>query len=265
MQGSDNRTFRLGDELAVRLPSHARYAAQVEKEQAWLPRLAPGLPLPVPAPVALGEPDAGYPWRWSVNRWLAGEPALSAEIADLTRFARSLAAFLDALQRLDAAGGPTAGQHSFWRGGPLATYDRETQRAIAVLQDRVDARGAAEVWRAAMAAAWAGPPAWVHGDVAAGNLLVRDGRLAAVIDFGCCAVGDPACDLVIAWTMLAGESREAFRAGLPLDAGCWARGRGWALWKALIMLAKAPRVDLASANQVERIIADVIADHRAAG
>ncbi len=258
-QGWDNRTFRLGEAMAVRLPSHRRYVAAIEKEHAWLPRLSPHLPLPIPAPLAIGTPGDGYPWPWSVNRWLEGEPAAVAPIGDRQRFAADLAAFLAALQRIDATDGPPAGRHSFWRGGPLVTYDAETREAIAALGDRIDAAAAAEVWDAALAAAWAGPPVWAHGDIAPGNLLVREGRLSAVIDFGQACVGDPACDLAIAWTFFAGEDRTAFHAGLPLDAATWARARGWCLWKALIVFAGLS-ANPAGAEECQRIIGDVIAD-----
>jgi aminoglycoside phosphotransferase (APT) family kinase protein len=237
--GWDNRSFRLGETMLARLPSAERYAPQVEKEQRWLPILAPQLPLPVPAPLAVGAPGEGYPWGWSVLRWIEGDTAAAAAPpADLTGFARDLADFLAALHRVDAGAGPPAGPHSFWRGGLLATYDAETRAAIATLGDRIDGAAATAMWEAALAAPWTSPPVWVHGDVAPGNLLVREGRLAAVIDFGCCAVGDPACDLVIAWTFLDAPARAAFRAALQLDAACWTRAKGWALWKALIVLAR---------------------------
>ena len=238
-QGWDNRTFRLGEALSVRLPSAARYVAQVEKEQKWLPRLAPHLPLPIPAPVAIGAPGEGYPWPWSINRWLEGEPG-APDIVDLTALARDIGSFLAALQAIDAGDGPAAGPHSFWRGGPLATYDADTRTAIAKLGSQIDGGAATGVWDAALATTWDKPPVWAHGDVAVNNLLLRGGRLSAVIDFGCCAVGDPACDLVLAWTLFEGESRAAFRASLPTDDATWARGRGWALWKSLILAARAP-------------------------
>ncbi len=238
--GHDNRSFRLGETMIARLPSHERYAAQAEKEQRWLPYLAARLPLPIPTPLVIGAPGERYPWRWQVLRWIEGDTAAAAPVADLTRFALDLAGFLAALQRIDATGGPAAGPHSFWRGGSLATYDAETRAAIAALGERIDAAAATAMWEAALAATWNGPPVWVHGDVAPGNLLVRGGRLAAVIDFGCSAVGDPACDLVIAWTYLDAPARAAFRDALPLDDATWTRAAGWALWKALIVLAHGP-------------------------
>lgn len=256
--GWDNRTFRLGADMSVRLPSAAAYAAQVNKEQRWLPRLAPFLPLPIPVPLAMGRPAEGYPWPWSVYRWLDGKPAAVGRITDLRQCATALAEFLVALQRIDPSGGPPPGSHNFFRGGPLTVYDGETRRAIAALAGTIDAAAATAVWEAALAATWRGAPVWVHGDVAAGNLLVEGGRLSAVIDFGCSAVGDPACDLAIAWTLFAGGSREAFRAALPLDAATWARGRGWTLWKALITLAD-PRTP--DADESRRVLAAVLADH----
>jgi aminoglycoside phosphotransferase (APT) family kinase protein len=258
--GWDNRTFHLGEAMTVRLPSAAHYAAQAEKEQRWLPRLAPHLPLPIPAPVAMGAPAEGYPWPWSVYGWIEGETAAVGPIDDPRQFGEALGAFLAALQGTDAADGPAAGPHNFWRGGPLSTYDAETRTAIAALGGRIDARAVTAVWEAALAAAWDGPPVWVHGDVSAGNLLVQDGRLSAVIDFGCCGVGDPACDLAIAWTFLEGEGHAAFRAALPLDAGTWARGRGWTLWKALILWAGLAS-NLVGVEQAGRIVDDLVAEH----
>lgn len=234
--GWDNRTFRLGDDKLVRLPSRARYVAQVAKERRWLPVLAPMLPLPIPAPVALGKPGAGYPWPWSVYRWLDGTSASDSDVVDMDGVARALAGFLRALHAIAARGGPAPGEHNFFRGGPLRTYDGEVRRAITALAGGIDGAAATAVWERALASAWREPGVWVHGDVAAGNLLVVDGQLAAVIDFGSCAVGDPACDLTIAWTFLRGSARKGFCDSLRLDDDTWRRARGWALWKALITL-----------------------------
>ena len=232
--GHDHRTFRLGDELSVRLPSAEGYAQQVAKEQRWLPVLAPRLPLAIPQPVAHGAPGDGYPFEWSVYRWLEGEPAMAGTIADPVGLAVELAGFLRALGAADAAGGPPPGPHNFHRGGPVAFYEAESLRAIETLGDRIPREAVLSVWEDAVASSWAGDAVWFHGDVAEGNLLLRDGRLAAVIDFGTSGVGDPACDTVIAWTLLRGRARAAFREALGADDATWARGRGWALWKALI-------------------------------
>ena len=206
--GVDNRTFRLGERMTVRLPSADGYALQVDKEQRWLPILAPQLPLPIPTPVARGAPGEGYPHAWSVHRWLDGEVASEPGIEDLTAFATALAGFLVALRRVDATGGPAPGPHNFFRGGPLETYAVETVDSIDALGGEIAGDAARRVWDDALAAAWEDDPVWFHGDVAEGNLLLRGGRLAAVIDFGTCGVGDPACDVVIAWTLLSGPSRD---------------------------------------------------------
>lgn len=227
--GWDNRTFRLGPEMLVRLPSAAEYALAVDKEHRWLPALAARLPLPIPVPLAKGKPDAGYPYPWSIYRWLDGEPASGAGV----RFALDLADFLAALQSVDAADGPQPGIHNWFRGGTLRTFDKEVERALAELDGQVDAGLVREIWAGAIDARWDGVDRWFHGDIAPGNLLLADGQLAAVIDFGTCGVGDPACDLAIAWTLLTADSRPAFRERLSVDDATWARGRGWALWKTL--------------------------------
>jgi aminoglycoside phosphotransferase (APT) family kinase protein len=270
--GWDNMTFRLGEEMSVRLPSAERYAAQVDKEHRWLPILARQLPVAIPEPLARGLPAPGFPRPWSVYRWLKGQPATAERITNLVEFATDLAGFLAALHRIDPSGGPPPGTHNFFRGGPLATYDAETRNAIAALGSRIDTDGAQEVWEAALRASWTGSPVWVHGDVGASNVLVDRGRLSAVIDFGGLAVGDPACDVTIAWTFFSGPSRKAFRDGLPVDGATWARGRGWALWKAVITLAEAARADDGDAEaaglrfgwrwSARQVIEAVLADHR---
>ncbi len=259
--GWDNRNFRLGEDMSVRLPSAECYSGQVEKEQRWLRRLAPLLPLSIPVPLSMGVPADGYPWHWSVYRWLEGESATIERIDDLHRFATTLARFLAALQQIDPAGGPPPGQHNFFRGGPLAIYDAETRDAIAALHGKIDSDAVTAVWEAALKATWHGTPVWLHGDLSASNLLVKRGRLSAVIDFGCSGVGDPACDLTIAWTLFSGKSREAFRAALPVDEGAWARGRGWALWKGLITLAEHVNTNPLEAGKARRVIDEVLAGH----
>lgn len=234
-QGWDNRIFHLGDDMVVRMPSDAAYAPQVEREQRWLPVLARGLPVDIPSPVAMGLPGRDYPWNWSIYRLIDGEPATGR--IDLEALARDLAQFLLALHRIDAREGPMPGSHNFHRGAPLTHYDGEARAAIRALGERIDARKATEAWETAIASAWARPAVWVHGDIAPCNLLLRDGRLGAVIDFGNLAAGDPACDLAFAWTVLSGASRTAFRRALDFDEGTWQRARGWVLWKALIVAA----------------------------
>jgi len=227
--GWDNQTFRLGQRLSVRLPTAREYALAVDKEHRWLPILAPRVPLPIPVPMARGVPADGYGFHWSVYEWIDGEPARIDGIGDLTRFADGLASFLVALQRVDPTGGPQPDLHNWFRGGPLQIYDPQIRRAIAVLDRRIPRDIVTEIWRSALTAAWDGRSVWFHGDVAPGNLLVRDGVLAAVIDFGTCGVGDPACDLMPAWNLFSASARETFREAAVADDATWARARGWAM------------------------------------
>lgn len=258
--GWDNRSFRLGDALVARLPSRAEYATQVAIEQQWLPRLAPTMPLPIPDPIALGQPAVDYPWSWSVRRWIDGVDAAKAPPADLCHLARDLALFLRALQAIDAAGGPAPGARNFHRGGSLAVYDGQTRQALLALEGQVDRLAATKLWDAALASRWTDSPLWVHGDIAAGNLLLRDDALCAVIDFGGMAIGDPACDLSIAWTLLDEAARAVFREILAPDAETWARGRGWALWKALIVLAGLCGTDPSGAETSRRVVGALLSD-----
>ncbi|WP_037084109.1 aminoglycoside phosphotransferase family protein [Neorhizobium vignae] len=256
-----NRTFHLGDTMSVRLPSAERYVAQVEKEHRVLPALAPQLPLPIPVPLGLGRPGEGYPWPWSVYRWIEGERSGLQSIANLTEFAEDLADFLLALWKIDAADGPPAGQHNFYRGGALEVYDAETRRSIDTLSSEIDVPLITEIWERALASTWENRPVWVHGDVADGNLLVRDGRLSAVIDFGSSGTGDPACDLVIAWTLFDAPAARAFRDRVGLDARTWERARGWCLWKALITVAGEPGTNPLVKEEHRTWIDRIVVDH----
>jgi len=260
--GWDNRTFHLGKNMTVRLPSAADYELQVEKEHQWLPKLARALPLSIPIPIVMGEPEYGYLWKWSVYRWLEGETAASAKIADLSEFAIDLAGFLNAFHRIDATGGPPAGLHSFFRGGSLSVYDNEARHSITALKNKINATLATEIWEAALSTSWKNSPVWVHGDISAGNLLVKKGKLCAVIDFGQLAIGDPACDLAINWTFFHGKSREAFQETLFLDKETWARARGWTLWKALLVAAGFTDPNNSESKQCWHVIDDVITDHQ---
>jgi aminoglycoside phosphotransferase (APT) family kinase protein len=231
--GWDNRAFRLGHELVVRLPSSAHYASQPAMEHRWLPVLAPRLPLEIPRPAALGQPGCGYPWPWIVHEWIEGD-VVSARDAAL---GRELGAFLSTMHRVDAAGGPQPGARNFQRGADVSVYGGEVRRAMVILEGRVDELAVEALWTKAAQNRWSREPVWVHGDIAPGNLIERAGRLAGVIDFGNLAIGDPACDLAVAWTWLDGDARRDFRAALDLDEATWVRGRAWALWKALVVAA----------------------------
>jgi aminoglycoside phosphotransferase (APT) family kinase protein len=259
MDGWDNWTFHLGDRMKVRLPSAEGYAEQAAKESHWLPRLAPQLPAEVPMPLAVGDPDESFPWMWSVYQWIDGEPVTRG--IDRLALARDVAGFLNALQAIDPAGGPPPAQHSFLRGAdPMEAYGAEARRFVDALEGVIDTKAAHAVLDVA-AESRVATPVWVHGDIAVGNLLVREGRLSAVIDFGCSAVGDPSCDLVLAWVFLEGESRAAFRSLVTVDEASWARGRAWALWKAALLASTGQTTHPEERAPLD-VIAAVIADHR---
>jgi len=262
--GTDNAIYRLGDDLAVRLPRIPWATEQVDKEHWWLPKLAPLLPLAIPVPLAKGIPGEGYPWHWSVYRWLEGENATIERIADPRQAATELAQFIAALQRIDPTGGPPPGPHNSSRGVPLAMRDPQTRAAIATLHGMLDADAVTAAWEAALQApAWRGPPVWIHGDLQSGNLLAQQGRLSAVIDFGCLGVGDPACDLIVAWNFLSDETRDVFRSALGVDDATWARGRGWALSVGLIALPYYQSTNPVLARFSRHTIDEVLADHNA--
>jgi len=248
--------------MVVRLPSAREYSAQVEKENRWLPRLAPLLPLEIPRPLAIGDPSVEYPLKWGVYRWIEGQTATAERINDMCDVAARLAGFLIALHRIDTAGGPAPGAHNFHRGGSLAVYDAEARGAITLLGGDIDVARARRTWETALESKWIKAPVWVHGDIAPGNLLLVDGRLNAVIDFGSMAIGDPACDLSIAWTLFRGESRHLFRQTLGLHEQIWARGRAWTLWKALIVAAKLAQTNAIEMQRPLEVIEEVLAEYR---
>lgn len=260
-QGCHNRTFRLGERWTLRFPRDASDVELLEVELRCLPRLAPSLPFEVPVPVATGRPGPGFPRVWSVANWIEGDDAHAARVADGRAVAVDLARFLGALRAVEAGNGPRPGSRNGWRGGPLHTYDHETRAALAALSGRVDTHRASQIWDAALASTWSRPPVWVHGDIAATNLVVAQGRLRGVLDFGSLSVGDPACDLTIAWTLFDGESRTAFVKEVGLDGETWARARGWALWKALIVVAGHVRTDRRIVATSERTLLRVLESH----
>ncbi|MFS6999125.1 aminoglycoside phosphotransferase family protein [Carnobacterium maltaromaticum] len=249
--GHDNRTFHLGDDLTIRLPSGKEYEPQIQKEAKWLPVLAQPLSLPITAPVAKGKPTPEYPLAWSINRWLVGETVTHTNV-DLQKFAIELARFLKELEAINAENGPQAGAHNFYRGGDLAVYIEEFEQALTQLPAGPQRNHYQDIWTTALATKWEKKPVWVHGDIAVGNLLVNDGHLSGVIDFGILGTGDPACDLVMAWTFFDSKSRKAFKEEMGLDDTTWQRGKAWALWKALITpddaVSKKVLVDMLAAD-----------------
>jgi aminoglycoside phosphotransferase (APT) family kinase protein len=261
--GTSHTLYRLGDERVVRLPRTPSAYEQVDKEQRWLPRIAPFLPLSIPYPLAAGTPGEGYPWHWSVYPWLVGKDASITPVADAHQTAVALAEFLLALHQIDPMDGPSPGKHNFFRGEPLAMRDGETRAAIASLHAKFDTDLVVEVWKCSLEApAWGDPPCWIHGDLIPTNLLIHDGRLSAVIDFGGLGVGDPACDLLVAWTFLSAEAREVFRSALAVDDATWARGRGWALSFGLIAFEYYQESNLILSRIAKRSIEEVLAEYK---
>jgi aminoglycoside phosphotransferase (APT) family kinase protein len=222
--GTVNVIYRLGEEMAVRLPRRRGSEVEDDLEMRWLPALAPQLPVEIPVPVARGRPGAGYPWYWSIHTWVEGEtPAGQVPYEEL-------AAFVVALRRIDPTGAP---EPAYGRGEPLPSRDEPVRAAL----ERVDAPGALELWEEAKdAPEWAGERVWLHADIDARNVLVCDGRLTGVIDWGGMGVGDPAVDVMVAWKLVAPEERKAFREALGSDDATWLRAKGWALSQALIAL-----------------------------
>lgn len=260
--GTDHVIFRLGDELSVRLPKIGWAAAQGEKEDRWLPRLAPHLlPVEVPVPLALGRPAEGYPFRWSVAPWLEGENPTPDGSIDLRRLAVDLAAFVLALQRIEVGGAPQPrpGQ----RGGRLASADASTRAPAEQMRGKADVDALLAVWDAGLhAPGWGGRRVWVHGDLMEGNLLVGDGRLRGVIDWGGLVAGDPAVELMVAWSFFDAESRAVYRDALGfVDDAMWLRGRAWATSAAIQALpyyrSTNPDIVARSWRTVEEVLADL--------
>jgi len=256
--GTVNAMYRLGDDMVVRLPLVQGGAGDVSMEQEWLPRLAAHLPTRIPELLGAGKPAQGYPWPWSVYRWLAGEHPEAGALSEPVLLAGDLAAFVAAMRSITLPAAPEA-----HRGGPVASLDAETRAAIEELrgipQEDVDCDAAAAVWEEALRAPdWDGPPVWLHADLMPGNLLVDGGRLASVIDFGCTGLGDPACDLFPAWNLLPRDAREVFREALAVDDSAWIRGRGRTLSQALIALPYYRRTNPAMAHNARHVIRTVL-------
>jgi aminoglycoside phosphotransferase (APT) family kinase protein len=237
-EGWDNRLFRLGDDLAVRVPRRAASAALIEREQRWLPHLSPRLPVPVPVPVRIGRPGSGFPWPWSVVPWFTGACALTAPPQDRAPMVAALRRFLRALHQP----APDDAPRNPWRGVPLTARAERLREHVQQLDGLVDGRAVLDLWeRVVSAPPWAGPPLWIHGDLHPGNLLVSGGTLSAVIDFGDLAAGDPATDLSVIWMLLPSAQPTVLAAARrefdTIDEDTWMRARGWALALGLAYLA----------------------------
>src|SRR5215211_2001773 len=261
-RGTDNALYRVGEDMVARLPRRPGTDVTLEKERAWLPGLAPFLPLAVPLPLAEGAPAAGYPYTWSIYSWLDGNTAVAEPIVDLGRAARDLAQFLRALQAIDAAEGPPPGGHNFGRGEALRHRDAAVRASMDALRNELDAASLTARWEDALGAPeWEAPPVWIHGDLDARNLLVEHGRLSGVVDWGCLGVGDPACDVMVAWKLLSPEGRDVFRTALCVDDETWTRARGWALSQAVGALSHyTPETNAVLVQEARRWLSEVLAE-----
>lgn len=254
--GTVNAIYRLGDDLCVRLPRLQGWATDLEKELRWLPTLAPHLPLAVPEPVATGRPDVGYPFVWAIYRWVEGETFARDRAGDERQAAYQLAQFVARLRGIDPTGAPRSR-----RDRSMHAQDVETRTAIEQLRGVIDTHAVTAAWEIALEApAYDGRAVWTHGDLLPPNLLVDCGRLLAVIDFGSMGVGDPAIDVIPAWSVFGAGGRRAFRAALEVDDATWARGRGFALHQALLIIPYYPATNPTFVTMATRTVDEVLAD-----
>lgn len=251
--GTVNAIFRLWPDLCARLPRTPAWAAGLLRERRWLGRLAPHLPLQVPAPVATGAPAPRYPLPWAIYRWLPGQPYSDGLACDELQAAADLAAFILALRGIDPAGAPATGRR------PLAELDAVTRAAIESAGGLIDRGAALAAWqRALRAPRWDGTRTWIHADLLRPNLLVDGGRLSAVIDFGAAGAGDPATDVIAAWAVFGPAGRARFRELLGVEDGCWERARGIALHQAALIVPYYAKTNPAFTELARRTIDQVV-------
>lgn len=253
--GTVNAIYRLGDHLYARLPRVQGWAQDLDKEWQWLPRLAPHLSLQIPEPFAHGHPESSYPFAWAIYRWIDGQPYADALVDDEREAARELAQFVAELRRVAPVGAPRGGRR------PLRELDAVTRAAIRSAADAIDSDAATAAWELALQApAWNGTPVWIHTDLLRSNVLVRDGRLRAVIDFGGAGVGDPAADVIAAWSVLGPTGRGVFRDALDVDDGTWERARGFALHQAALIIPYYRETNPGFVAPAKRTVEEILAD-----
>ena len=258
--GTDHLLFHLGPDKLVRIPARVEAAGQIHQQAGWLALFA-ALPLEVPTVFGLGYPGDDCPYPWCVTSWIEGRDASGFDVTDWDHAALALGQLLIQLRALDPARGQPSSPANALRGASLRALDSWMRSAIAALSDRYDPAHLTELWEQALAVPdWAGPPVWVHGDLHGANILLRDGNVAGVIDFGLVSVGDPACDLAPAWTFLPAAQREVFRSAAGLDEASWQRGKGWGLYAGAIALAHHRNGNPVLNAMGKRAIAAVLAD-----
>ena len=261
--GLVNAIYRLGSDLSVRLPLRPSITDEVRREQAKLVALAPFLPVAIPSVEAIGLPTDAFPGEWSVHRWLSGTHPSPDALADPPGLATDLAAFVDAMRRIDLPDRTPAYPGERRTRAPMVSMDSSTRKAIGELDGMIDTRAALASWQESLTAPYDGREVWVHSDLTPGNLLVStEGRLTAVLDFETSGVGDPACDLFPVWHLLPANLHDEFRAKLDVDDATWLRGRGRVLSQALIVLADHKDTHPATANYARLVIGKVLAAPR---
>jgi aminoglycoside phosphotransferase (APT) family kinase protein len=254
-RGTVNAMYRLGDDLAVRLPRTAEWAGDLERERVWLPRLRERISLRVPEPVAQGYPTEDYPLPWAVYRWLEGDHYDDGLVDDEWGAVDDLARFVRELRAGSVDDAPPTGRR------PLAELDEWTRAAVLEAGDLLDTAAVLAAWdRALEVPAFAGEKVWIHTDLLRPNLLVQGGRLAAVIDFGAVGVGDPAADVIAAWTVFGAAGRARYREALDVDDATWERSRGYALTQAALIVPYYRETNPAFTASAQRTIGEVLAD-----
>jgi len=235
--GTVNTIYRIGDHLCARLPRMQKWAQDLDREWHWLPKLAPRLSLRVPEPVGKGHPSGSYPFPWAIYGWINGQPYADELVDDEDQAAKDLAQFVVELRRIDSVvEAPRGGRK------PLCELDAVTREAIKSANGVIDSDAATAAWdRALEAPAWKGAPVWIHADLLRPNLLVHGGRLCSVIDFGSVGVGDPAADVIAAWSVFSHTGRGSFRGALDVDDATWNRARGFALHQAAMIIPDSRR------------------------
>lgn len=256
--GTDNALYRLGNDLLIRLPRIDWAVGDVTKEYEWLPKIAPFLPVAIPEPIAKGSPTLKYPWPWGIYKWLEGSNPIVGQIHDPRTLTNDLVSFIRAMHSINLPNGPISN-----RGVPLKEkQDIEVRKALKQLAGMIDIPAVTAIWEEVIQVPnWSKSPIWVHGDLSPGNLLMQNGRLSAVIDFGNLGIGDPACDLIIAWNLLPASMRSIFRKEIDVDDATWQRGRGWALSCALIALPYYKDTNPGLANNAQYVIEEIIKEN----
>jgi aminoglycoside phosphotransferase (APT) family kinase protein len=260
--GTDNSIYRLGKELALRFPVSVSAAEQVAKEHRWLPKLS-SFAAAIPIVVGAGRPTNEYPFPWSVMNWIEGKDAASTIISDWLTMADDLGQFVRKFRGQNTSGAPVAGKHNGFRGTALVNLDQVARNAMNALEDTFDKACLLKIWEQALGVEpWAGSPVWIHGDIHAANIIVRNDGIAGIIDFGLMGIGDPACDLALGWSLLPPRAREIFRTAANVDEPTWQRGKGWGLYIGVIALSYYRDRNPTLSGIAEKAIRAVIEDSR---